>query len=128
MFSENTRVLKARSGSPEKKSVSPRYIDYQYRGRGPSRATCNVCYEHFRDIATSRRRPRARYRLEQVRRGPRGTVLSNIASAHVITGQERMEDLREIIPPQHDEQLLPMAGIGYFARLRMAMYFEGSTL
>lgn len=25
MFSENTRVLRARRGSPEKKSVSPRY-------------------------------------------------------------------------------------------------------
>jgi hypothetical protein len=25
MFSENTRVLKARKGSPEKKSVSPRW-------------------------------------------------------------------------------------------------------
>lgn len=75
MLSEKTRVLRALRGSPEKKSVSPRW-DLSISGaiiKGPERN------EHFRDTAGGRRLPPARCRREQARKGHRGIWLVGIS-------------------------------------------------
>jgi hypothetical protein len=82
MFSENTSVLSARRGSPEKKSVSPRCI----LGKKMSETNQNelrlvVQCSHFRGTVTSPQQLRARCPREQAHTSHRELVLPNLKSA-----------------------------------------------
>ena len=78
MFSEKTKVLKARRGSPEKKSVSPRYI------KSATFPTSIKGYIRFPGIAEGRLQPLVRYRQGQVRTSHRGLVLQSVRSSSMI--------------------------------------------
>src|SRR6478735_2469457 len=78
MFSEKTKVLKARRGSPEKKSVSPRYI------KSVTFPISIKGYVRFRGIAKGRLQPLVRYRQGRVRTSHRGLVLQSVRSSFMI--------------------------------------------
>lgn len=69
MFSEKTKVLRARRGSPEKKSVSPRYHKVS---NNPNKMEE---YVHFRDTAEGRLQLLVRYRRGRVHTSHRGLDL-----------------------------------------------------
>ena len=73
IFSENTRVLSALSGSPWKKSVSPRCI--HQHGPIHQSTDAQIEYQHFRDIEADRQRPLVRCRRARARTVHRGTSL-----------------------------------------------------
>lgn len=79
MFSENTKVLKARRGSPEKKSVSPRCarsVMVQLGDEALGRClSAWEEYRHFQGTGEGRQRPRVRCRRGRARRGYRGLAL-----------------------------------------------------
>lgn len=99
MFSENTKVLKARRGSPEKKSVSPRCEQEsasQLTKRSPITDQNGLMNQRFRDTVTSQRQPRARCQQELVHTSPRETGLEKVASANLVAkrrGQVRKDQV-----------------------------------
>lgn len=131
MFSEKTSVLRARSGSPEKKSVSPRCIRKETKSAtyghkpegdegtgGGQPAASHVLVlradARFRDTAADRPPPLARCRQERARRGHHGLALETGVSTSHRRGPKRPEkhtraDSRAHSPPQHDEWQIPMA-------------------
>ncbi len=79
IFSEYTRVLKARRGSPEKKSVSPRYAMLAlYPSRHSSKEELACGDLHFRGIVASRQRLLVRYQQGRARRGHHGRGLREV--------------------------------------------------
>jgi hypothetical protein len=122
MFSEKTSVLRARSGSPEKKSVSPRCnsgvdrVSFEtqqkrrndgQKHRTPSSSSNIWIDARFRDTGADRRPPLARCRREQARRGHRGLALET-RNRRLAKGGERQVRRRNS-PPQHVEWQIPMA-------------------
>ena len=82
IFSENTSVLRARSGSPEKKSVSPRWVAVSSPFAVKIRFI-STRHLHSRGIAADRRQPLARYRPEPARTVHHGTCLVTFSICHV---------------------------------------------
>lgn len=76
ILSENTSVLRARSGSPEKKSVSPRWYSVSRRHSDRSHWGHD---KRFRDTGAGRPRPPARCQREPARTDHRGISLARIS-------------------------------------------------
>lgn len=123
MFSEKTSVLRARSGSPEKKSVSPRCnsgVDrvsfktqqrrrnngQQHRPAASSSSKPGID-ARFRDTGADRRPPLARCQRERARRGHRELALESRNPPLAKVGEQQGRRLDS--PPQHVEWQIPMA-------------------
>lgn len=98
IFSENTSVLRARSGSPEKKSVSPRWLSSSQLPRAVEVISIEL-HTHMLEI------------LEQIRDGlplafgQNGFVKSIAGLACLHSASAMLTTVRhECIPPQHDWQ------------------------